>query len=139
MSTILWLTSRPQVDVVQAFERTTQWKVVVADGLNTHWNRIEDRYRAVLIELPTAASVIRAALAQAHRTAVPMPVIIYDKESLLDESLLQPPAMFHHLTGVQTAEALGAVVREAPRAGTQREAWANLLIGDSQPMRDLHA
>ena len=117
----------------------SQLKVVVADGLNTNWNRIEDRFRAVLIELPAAASVIRAALAQAHRTAVPLPVVIYDKESVLDESLVRPPAMFQHLTGVQTPEALGAIVRDAPRAGARREAWANLLIGDSQPMRDLHA
>src|ERR1700722_11317285 len=97
VSTVLWLTSSPQVDVVQAFESTTQLKVVVADGQNTNWNRIEDRFRAVLIELPAADSVIRAALVQALRTTVPLPVIIYDKNSILDESLLTPPAMFHHL------------------------------------------
>ena len=103
MSTVLWLTSNPKADVVQAFERATQLKVVVSDGQNTNWNRIEDRFRAVLIELPAADSVIRAALAQAHRTTVPLPVVIYDKDSVLDESLLRPPAMFHHLTGPQTA------------------------------------
>ncbi|MDP9113226.1 MAG: sigma-54 dependent transcriptional regulator [Acidobacteriota bacterium] len=139
MSTVLWLASNPQVDVVQAFERVTQLRVMVADGLNTNWNRIEERFRAVLIELPAAASVIGAALAQAHRTSVPLPVVIYDKDSVLDESLVRPPAMFQHLTGVQSAETLGAVVRDSPRAGTRREAWVNLLIGDSQPMRDLHA
>ncbi len=129
MSTVLWLTSNPQVDVVQAFERVTQLKVVVADGQNTNWNRIEDRFRAVLIELPAAASVIRAALAQAHRTAVPLPVVIYDKESVLDESLVRPPAMFQHLTGVQTPEELGAVVcgsspgRRATRALGESSDW----------------
>ena len=85
---------------------------------STNWNRIEDRFRAVLIELPAAASVIRAALAQAHRTAVPLPVVIYDKESVLDESLVRPPAMFHHLTGSRTAEELGAVC--AGRAAGRR-------------------
>ena len=139
MSTVLWLTSNQQVDVVQAFERITQLKVVVTDGQNTNWNRIEDRFRAVLIELPAADSVIRAALAQALRTTVPLPVVIYDRESALDESLLRPPAMFHHLTGPRTAEELGAVVCGAPRAGTKREPWADLLIGESQPMKDLQA
>lgn len=139
MSTVLWLTLNPQADLLQAFEQVTQLKVVVADGQTTNWNRIEDRFRAVLIELPMEPAVIRAALAQSHRTAVPLPVVIYDKESLLDESLVRPPAMFQHLTGQQTPEALGAVVREAPRAGALREPWANLLIGDSQPIRDLHA
>ena len=138
MSTVLWLTSNQQVDVVQAFERITQLKVVVTDGQNTNWNRIEDRFRAVLIELPAADSVIRAALAQALRTTVPLPVVIYDRGSVLDESLLRPPAMFHHLTGSRTPEELGAIVCGAPRAGTKKEPWADLLIGESQPMKDLH-
>jgi len=139
VSTVLWLTSNPQTVEVQAFERVTELKVVVADGQSTNWSQIEDRFRAVLIELPVAASVIQAALAQANRTAVPLPIVIYDKESILDENLVRPPATFHHLTGPRTPEQLGAIVREAPRAGAKRESWTNLLIGDSQPMRDLHA
>ena len=78
MSTVLWLASNPEQDVVQAFEGVTQLKVVVTDGQSTNWNRIEDRFRAVLIELPAAASVIRAALAQSLHTTVPLPVVIYD-------------------------------------------------------------
>ncbi len=139
MSTVLWLTANPKQDVVQAFEGVTQLRVVVADGQNTNWNRIEDRFRAVLIELPAADALIRAALAQSLHTTVPFPVIIYDKESLLDESLLRPPAMFHHLTGPQTPQELGAVVCGAPRANTKKEPWADLLIGESQPMKDLQA
>jgi len=133
----LWLTANPEQDVVQAFEGATQLKVVVTDGQSTNWNRIEDRFQAVLIELPAADEVIRSALAQSLHTTVPLPVIIYDKESILDESLLRPPAMFHHLTGSRTAAELGAVVCGAPRAGTTKESWADLLIGESQPMKDL--
>jgi len=139
VSTVLWLASNPEQDVVQAFEGVTQLKVEVTDGQSTNWNRIEDRFRAVLIELPAADSVIRAALAQALRTTVPLPVVIYDKESVLDESLLRPPAMFHHLTGPQTPQELGAIVCGAPRAGTTKEPWTDLLIGESQPMKDLQA
>jgi len=137
VSTVLWLTANPKQDVVQAFESVTHLKVAVTDGENTNWNRIDDRFRAVLIELPATDSVIQAALAQSLHTTVPFPVIIYDKDSALDESLLRPPAIFHHLTGTRTAEELGAVVCGAPRAGMTKEPWADLLIGESQPMRDL--
>jgi DNA-binding NtrC family response regulator len=139
VSTVLWVTSNPQQDVVRAFEQSTQLKVVVTDGQCTKWDRIEERFQAVLIELPVAAFIIRDALAQAHRTAVPLPVVIYDHESVFDESLVRPPSIFHHLTGPQTPEALGAIVQQAPRAGARREPWANLLIGESQPMQDLRA
>ena len=139
VSTVLWLAADPKQDVVQAFEGVTQLKVVVTDGQNTNWNGIENRFRAVLIELPAADAVIRAALAQSLHTTVPLPVVIYDKESVLDESLLRPPAIFHHLTGPRTPQELGAVVCGAPRAGTKKEPWADLLIGESQPMKDLHA
>ena len=139
MSTVLWVTTNPKPDLVLAFEEASQLRAVVTDGQNTNWKGIENRFRAVLIELPAAGSIIEDALAQAHRTSVPWPVIIYDLESTLDESLIRPPAFFHHLIGPHAPEQLGAVVREAPRAGTRRESWANLLIGESRPMQDLNS
>ena len=139
MSTVLWVSTNPESEAVLAFEKASQLTVVVTDGQNTNWNGIENRFRAVLIELPVAASIIENALAQAHRTSVPWPVVIYDIESTLDESLVRPPAVFHHLMGPHTPEQLAAVVREAPRAGARREPWANLLIGESRPMKDLNS
>ncbi len=139
MSTVLWVSTNPKSEVVLAFEKASQLTVVVTDGQNTNWNGIENRFRAVLIELPVAAPIIENALAQAHRTSVPWPVVIYDIESTLDESLVRPPAVFHHLMGPHTPEQLAAVVREAPRAGAKREPWSNLLIGESRPMKDLNS
>jgi DNA-binding NtrC family response regulator len=139
VSTVLWVTTNPIPELLLAFEKTSQLKVVVTDGQNTNWKGIENRFRAVLIELPVVASIIEDALAQAHRTSIPWPVVIYDLESTLDESLIRPPAVFHHLTGPHTPEQLAAVVREAPRAGARREPWANLLIGESRPMQDLNS
>jgi transcriptional regulator with GAF, ATPase, and Fis domain len=139
VSTVLWVTANPKPDVVIAFEKASQLKVVVTDGQNTNWKAAENRFRAILIELPVAASIIEDALAQAHRTSVPWPVVIYDCDFTLDESLIRPPAIFHHLMGPQTPEALGALVRDAPRAGAGREPWANLLIGESRPMQDLNS
>ncbi len=139
MSTVLWITANPKPDVVLAFEKASQLKVVVKDGENTNWNGIESRFRAVLIELPVPAAVIHEALAQAHRTSVPWPVVIYDPESALDESLVRPPAVFHHLIGLHTPEDLATIVRDAPQAGARREPWANLLIGESRPMQNLNS
>ena len=139
MSTVLWVTSNPQQESLRAFEIATGLKVVVSDGLTTNWSRIGDRFRAVVIELPVATKIIQEALADTNRTAVPLPVVIYDPESVLDESLVRPPAIFQHLTGHMTPEELGAVIREAPRAAAKREPWAHLLIGESRPMWDLHS
>jgi transcriptional regulator with GAF, ATPase, and Fis domain len=138
VSIVLWITSNPQQDFIQSFELSTHLKVVVSDGQLANWNNIRDRFRAILIELPVAAPIIQEALAHAHCTAVPMPLVIYDKESILDESLVRPPAMFQHLTDTLTPEALGAIVCGAPRADARREAWTEYLIGESRPMRDLH-
>jgi transcriptional regulator with GAF, ATPase, and Fis domain len=135
----LWITTNPQPDVVQAFEASAELKVVLSDGQLTNWSKLGERYRAILIELPVGPSIIEEALAQAHRTAIPMPVVIYDKDSVLDESLVRPPAMFQHPTGMRTPQELAAIVRQAPRAGVKKEAWTNLLIGESRAMRDLHA
>jgi transcriptional regulator with GAF, ATPase, and Fis domain len=139
VSTVLWVTANPKADIVLAFEKACQLKVVLTDGQNTSWNGIENRFRAILIELPVAASIIEDAFAQAHRTSVPWPVVIYDSESILDESLIRPPAVFHHLTGHRTPEELSAIVRGAPQAGAKPEPWASLLIGESRPMQDLNS
>jgi transcriptional regulator with GAF, ATPase, and Fis domain len=136
---VLWITSNLQQDVVKAFEISTGLKVVVADGQSTNWSRIGDRFRAVLIELPIATGILQEALAETHRTAVPLPVFIYDAESVLDESLVRPPAAFQHITQKLTPEELGSIVREAPRAAARREPWADLLVGESRAMRDLHS
>jgi len=139
MSTVLWITSNAQPEIVAGFEMSTGLKVVVADGQSTKWSRIGDRFRAVLIELPIATGIIQEALAETHRTAVPLPVFIYDPNSILDESLVRPPAKFQHLTRRFTPQELGCFVCEAPRAAAKREPWASLLIGESQAMRDLHS
>ena len=139
MSTILWIASNPQSELIEEFQTSTGLKVVVSDGQFSNWRRLGEHFRGVLIELPVGASVIEEVLVQAHRTAVPLPVVIYDRDSILDESLVRPPAMFHHLTGQMKAEELGATILDAPRAGTKREPWTNLLIGESRPMRDLHS
>ena len=78
---------------------------------------------------------------------VPLPVVIYDKDGVLDESLIRPTMRFRHITRRLTSEELGdvvgAVLEEAAgsssEAASEREPWQDLLIGESQAMRELHA
>jgi len=139
VGTVLWIGSAPQADYVKAFEERTGLSVVVTGGERWNGNKIRDRYRAVLIELPVASEIIEHVLAETSRTAVPLPVVIYDAESALDESLVRPPAVFRHVTKKATAEELASIVQEAPHAAERVDEWSNLLIGESRVMRNLHS
>ncbi len=139
MSTVLWITANPKGDSISAFESAAELKVVVSDGLAINWSRMGDRFASVLIELPVATEIIQEIFAEINRRAIPLPVFAYDPASILDESLVRPPATFQHLTSSLSFEELGAIIQEAPRASAKREPWANLLIGESAPMLDLHS
>ena len=75
-------------------------------------------------------------------------MVIYDPESVLDEHLMGPPvADFRHITDRMTPEQLSELVgfelersaRLASATTKTKEPWRDLLIGESQPMRELHA
>lgn len=139
IGTILWIGAKAQSDFISAFEQSTEFKVFKANGAYGNPGKISDRYRAVLIELPVASEIIQQVLAETHRTAVPLPVIIYDVESALDESLIRPPASFRHITNQLTPEELGRIIHETPRAAEKVHDWSGLLIGESPAMRNLHS
>jgi transcriptional regulator with GAF, ATPase, and Fis domain len=144
---MLWLRRSHQVEDVQALERKTGLKIGFSDGPPTDWGDLGRSLQVILIELPMPTSVIQATLEQAHNLPVPIPVLIYDQDGTLDESLIRPPmAAFHHITGSLTLEELGAQVesarlevRTAGASAETQEPWRDLLIGESRPMRDLHA
>jgi transcriptional regulator with GAF, ATPase, and Fis domain len=101
-----------------------------------------------VIELPNSASTIQETLMEAHSGPIPTPVVIYDKEGTLDESLIGPPmTAFRHVTGRLTVDQLSLVIGSTIEqfaqllwdSGEPAESWKNLLIGESQPMKNLHA
>jgi transcriptional regulator with GAF, ATPase, and Fis domain len=147
MPRIIWLRSSGRTEEVTELEQLTNLRVAVANTGWATWKNIAHRIQVVLLELPLDASVIRETLWEAKNAPSPIPVVIYDKEHEFDESLVSPPVAFQHVTRSLTAEELRDVVfasiEQAARissAGTQeREAWVDLLIGESRPMRDLHA
>jgi len=148
LAKILWLTRNVQDEHMQALERKTGLKIAVSDGPPLAWRSIAQHVKVILIELPDAAARIQAALMEAYSGPLPIPVIIYDKDGTLDESTIGPPmTAFRHVTGELTVDQLSVLVHSAIGqfeqalwdAGEPTESWKNLLIGESQPMKNLHA
>ncbi|HLX46131.1 MAG TPA: sigma-54 dependent transcriptional regulator [Bryobacteraceae bacterium] len=147
MPRILWLRSNDRFEEVQALERETGLRIAVSNGDVASRRAAMHRVQVVLIELPLAATVIQETLQEAQSSATPLPVIIYDPVSELDESLLQRPvSVFRHVTERYTAAQLSTIVGLAiEHAGglisgsPEREPWRELLIGESRAMCDLHA
>jgi transcriptional regulator with GAF, ATPase, and Fis domain len=142
LSRILWLRSSDPAEEVRDLEQKTGLAVAVSDSFRS--GSLE-RIQLVLIEFPISATVIQETLEAAHRASFPIPVILYDRDSTLDESLIRPPmTTFRHLVGHQEIDELAAVVREAMEQAAQnvsgaREPWRDLLVGESRAMQDLHA
>jgi transcriptional regulator with GAF, ATPase, and Fis domain len=101
----------------------------------------------IVLELPLDGEILASTLIEAHNFAVPVPVVIYDKDGVLDESLVQPTMTFQHITRPLTPEELSAVLGAAVEGANaslletavEREPWRALLIGESRAMREMHA
>ncbi len=147
MPRILWVHHNGQVADIQSVEQKTGLKIAVSTGPPSTWRSVAHRLQVVIVELPLSREILEDTLIEAHNAVVPLPVVIYDKDGVLDESLIQPTMVFRHVTRRLTPEELGVVVgtalEEAAKsfldAAAEREPWQNLLIGESQAMRELHA
>ena len=147
MPRILWVQQTGQVADKEAVEQKTGLKIAVATGPPSTWRSIANRVQVIVVELPLDGQILESTLVEAHNAVVPLPVVIYDKDGVLDESLIQPTMMFRHITQKLTPEELGEVVGAAleeaagllSNGAADREPWQDLLIGESQAMRELHA
>jgi transcriptional regulator with GAF, ATPase, and Fis domain len=100
----------------------------------------------IVLDLPACSDFVQEILAAAQKTIRPLPVLILDRERSLDESLIGPAfGLFQHLLGERTAEEIAAGVSAALQSASQKgslesqESWNRLLVGESQPMRELRA
>lgn len=148
MPKILWLRSIDRAEEVYAFEQATGLKVAVSSGPPSTWRSVANRVQAILIELPVETETVQQTLIEAHEAAIPVPVVIYDREGTLDESVIRPPmTAFRHVTGALTTAELASLVSGEIERSAQlhwdaariREPWRDLLVGESRAMRSLHA
>ena len=148
MPRILWLRSCNRMEEVSSFEQITGLKVAVSSGPPASWKNIAHRVQVILIELPLETEIVQQTLIEAQESSIPVPVIIYDPECTLDESVIRPPmTAFRHVTGPLTEAELGMLISSETERSAQlhwdaarvREPWRDLLVGESRAMRSLHA
>src|SRR5579863_4145641 len=106
MPRILWLRTAGRTDDAEYLEKHTGFKVAIS-GTLAPWRDLAPRVQLILIELPLAPEIVREMLLEVHQAPMPVPVIVYDPESVLDEQVIQPPiAAFHHVTERLSVEGL---------------------------------
>jgi len=141
---IVWVRSGDCPEEVEVLERITGLSVTLANASLVARPRISNA-TTIVLELPLAAETVMSVLDDAHDAPVPIPVVIYDPQRALDESLIRSPmTSFVHLTNQLSTEELGRAIqltreRLSVAAVAAAEPWRELLIGESRAIRDLHA
>jgi len=144
---MLWIGSGTDSARAEEVALHTGLKATIATVDTQEWKRRETRrYQVVVLELPASSEFVQEVMAAAQQAVRPLPVVILDREGTLDECLIGPSiSLFQHVTGERSAEEIGASVSAAMQAAAQKnsfelqESWSRLLIGESQPMRELRA
>lgn len=148
MSKIVWVSSNHRSDEVILLEQLTGMTVVAATERRADWKPLSLQTAALIIELPVARESVIQLIEEAQSAPTPVPVVIYDQESALDESVIKPlMTPFRHITESLTMEQLARVVltsrddaQNALRTSVPgREPWCELLVGESRSIRSLQA
>ena len=144
---MLWISSGSDTALADEVAQHTGLKATFAAADTQEWKKKDSRRcRVIVLELPASSVFVQEVMAAAQEAARPLPVVILDREGSLDESLIGPSlSLFQHVTGDQSAQAIGNHVMAALQTAAQKcpfeaqESWSRLLIGESQPMRELRA
>lgn len=144
---MLWISLGRDSALADEVARHSGLQAVMAAADTPEWKRRDTRgCRVMVIELPASSAFLQEVMAAAQEAVRPLPVVILDREGSLDESLIGPSlSLFQHVTGNRSAEEISARVMVALQAASQKcpiesqEAWSRLLVGESQPMRELRA
>lgn len=144
---MLWIGSGTDTALADEVARRTGLKPIFATADTEEWKKRDTRRcRVIVLTLPASSAFVQEVMAAAQHAVRPLPVVIVDPEGSLDESLIGPSlGLFRHVVGDRTPEETGASVSAALEAAAQKgpfelqESWSRLLIGESQPMRELRA
>jgi len=144
---IVWVRSNHSSDELVLLEQFTGVPVVAATDRAEDRKTVSLRTAVLIIELPMAAESVANLIEDAQSAPSPVPVVMYDPESSLDESIIKPlMTPFRHITETLTVEQLARVVLQARDEARNslnslgvREPWCELLIGESRSIRNLQA
>jgi DNA-binding NtrC family response regulator len=144
---MLWIGSGRNSAITEEVARHAGLEASFALSDSPDWKKKDiARRRVIVLELPASSAFVQEVLATAQRAARPLPVVILDHDGSLNEMLIGPASgLFQHLVGERSAEEISASVSAALDAADQKgsfekvEPWNRLLIGESQPMRELRA
>jgi transcriptional regulator with GAF, ATPase, and Fis domain len=146
MPRILWVQKDGQLADKESVEALTGVKVAVASGPPSTWKNLARQIQVVVLELPLDREILAHTLTEAQGAENASSIVIYDANRELDESLISPTMMFHHiavrLTVEELAAALAAVLEEVvslPAVSSKRGQWEAMLIGESAVMQELRA
>ena len=144
---MLWISLGRDNALAEEVARHSGLKAVIAAADTPEWKKRDTRRcQVIVLELPASSTFVEEVLAAAQGAVRPLPVVILDREGILDESLIGPSlSLFQHVIGARSAEEISIHVTAALQAAAQKspfdsqEAWNRLLVGESQPMRELRA
>ncbi len=140
---MLWIGSGRDALLVEEIARASGLKATIAESGG--WEKSDPRRSPVIVlDLAESSECAAEVIAAAHQAA--RPVVILDRRGNLDESLIGPGfSLFRHLVGEQPVAEIAAAILAALKAAAQncphetQGPWNKLLIGESQPMRELRA
>ncbi len=140
---MLWIGSGRDALLVEEIARASGLKATIAEA--GAWEKSDPRRsRVIVLDLAESSECAAEVIAAAHQAA--RPVVILDREGNLDESLIGPGfSLFRHLVGEQAPAEIAGAILDALKAAAQicpheaQGSWSRLLIGESQPMRELRA
>ena len=144
---MLWISLGRDTALAEEVARHTGLKADFAAADTPEWKKKDTRRcRVIVLELPACSAFVQELMTAAQEAVRPLPVVILDREGSLDESLIGPSlSLFQHIVGSASPEEIGACVLAALHAASQKcpsesqEPWNRLLVGESQPMRELRA
>ena len=144
---MLWISLGTDTALAEDVAQHSGLTAVFAAADTSEWKKRDTRRcRVIVLELPASSAFVQEVLTVAQNAMRPLPVVILDREGSLDESLIGPSLnLFQHVVGDRPAEDISAHVLAALQAAAARcpcetqESWTRLLVGESQPMRELRA
>jgi transcriptional regulator with GAF, ATPase, and Fis domain len=144
---MLWISLGRDTTLAEEVAGLSGLKAAFAAADTPEWKKKDARRcRVIVLELPASSAFVQEVMTAAQEAVRPVPVVILDREGSLDESLIGPSlSLFQHVVGERPAEEISIHVAAALQTAAQKcpfesqEPWNRLLVGESQPMRELRA